>query len=48
MPNRRTRVGEYKDIVHPISQDFRKALQTSIFKEYIRENPADLELELDF
>ncbi|WNY66201.1 DNA-binding protein SpoVG [Borreliella andersonii] len=48
MPNRRTRVGEYKDIVHPISQDFRKALQTSIFKEYVKENPADLELELDF
>ncbi|WKC83831.1 DNA-binding protein SpoVG [Borreliella spielmanii] len=48
MPNRRTRVGEYKDIVHPISQDFRKTLQTSIFKEYIRENPADFELELDF
>ncbi|QMU99529.1 septation regulator SpoVG [Borrelia sp. A-FGy1] len=46
MPNRRTKLGEYKDIVHPINQSFREILQTSIFKEYVKENPSNLELEL--
>ncbi|BCR22193.1 septation regulator SpoVG [Borrelia sp. HM] len=46
MPNRRTKVGEYKDIVHPINQSFREVLQTAIFKEYVKENPLNLELEL--
>ncbi|WP_024653269.1 septation regulator SpoVG [Borrelia persica] len=46
MPNRRTKVGEYKDIVHPINQSFREVLQSAIFKEYVKENPASFELEL--
>ncbi|AGT27727.1 septation regulator SpoVG [Borrelia miyamotoi] len=46
MPNRRTKIGEYKDIVHPINQNFREILQTAIFKEYVKENPSNLVLEL--
>ncbi|QFP41598.1 septation protein SpoVG [Borrelia miyamotoi] len=46
MPNRRTKVGEYKDIVHPINQNFREILQTAIFKEYVKANPSNLALEL--
>ncbi|ASQ29511.1 transcriptional regulator [Borrelia miyamotoi] len=46
MPNRRTKIGEYKDIVHPINQNFREILQTAIFKEYVKENPSNLALEL--
>ncbi|AHH08753.1 septation regulator SpoVG [Borrelia anserina] len=46
MPNRKTKVGEYKDIVHPINQNFRETLQSAIFKEYVKENPSSFELEI--
>lgn len=34
MPSRRTPTGEYKDIVHPISTDFRKELENRILESY--------------
>ncbi len=34
MPSRKTSNGEYKDVAHPISPDFRNALQKQILYEY--------------
>ena len=34
MPSRKTPSGEYKDVVHPISQEGREMIQTAIFEEY--------------
>ncbi len=34
MPSRRTSTGEYKDVAHPISPEFRTLLQDSILSEY--------------
>lgn len=34
MPSRKTANGEYKDVAHPISPDFRTALQDKILEEY--------------
>ncbi len=34
MPSRRTANGEYKDVAHPISPEFREALQEKILSEY--------------
>lgn len=34
MPSRRTANGEYKDIAHPISPEFRNELQEKIVAEY--------------
>ncbi|WP_178843623.1 septation regulator SpoVG [uncultured Treponema sp.] len=34
MPSRRTANGEYKDVAHPISPEFRAALQEKILAEY--------------
>lgn len=34
MPSRKTASGEYKDVAHPISPDFRNALQEKILGEY--------------
>lgn len=34
MPSRRTKNGEYKDIVHPINTTFRALLQERILSEY--------------
>lgn len=34
MPSRRTKTGEYKDIAHPISHDFRFDMQEKILLEY--------------
>ena len=34
MPSRKTANGEYKDVAHPISPDFRKELQDKILAEY--------------
>ncbi len=47
MPSRKTRTGEYKDIVHPISPDFRTRLQEKILKAYETE-PHELATESDF
>jgi len=34
MPSRKTRTGEYKDIAHPISPEFRTTLQDAIVEAY--------------
>jgi stage V sporulation protein G len=34
MPSRKTSNGDYKDVAHPISLEFRLQLQDSIIKEY--------------
>ena len=34
MPSRKTANGEYKDAAHPISPDFRNAIQSKILDEY--------------
>ena len=34
MPSRKTATGEYKDVVHPISPEFRTELQGRIVDEY--------------
>ncbi len=45
MPSRKTANGEYKDVAHPISPDFRNSLQDKILEEYnaghIEEGSAD-------
>lgn len=47
MPSRKTANGEYKDVAHPISPDFRNALQDKILAEYnaghVEEGTAKLE-----
>ncbi len=35
MPSRKTANGEYKDVAHPISPEFRNALQDKILSEYV-------------
>ncbi len=47
MPSRKTRTGEYKDIVHPISPDFRNLLQEKILKAF-ETQPHELATEADF
>ncbi|MDR1017088.1 MAG: septation regulator SpoVG [Lachnospiraceae bacterium] len=34
MPSKKTLEGEYRDIVHPINQEFRSYLQGEILKKY--------------
>jgi stage V sporulation protein G len=36
MPSRRTKTGEYKDIAHPITSEFRQSIQTRIIAEFNR------------
>lgn len=33
MPSRQTKMGEFKDVCHPINSSFRKILETRIFSE---------------
>ena len=45
MPSRKTVNGEYKDVAHPISPEFRGELQNKILEEYnaghVETGPAD-------
>ncbi|MHC6201610.1 septation regulator SpoVG [Breznakiellaceae bacterium SP9] len=34
MPSRKTRAGEYKDVAHPISPEFRSELQSKIVEKF--------------
>ena len=34
MPSRKTRTGDYKDVAHPITPEFRNELQNKIINEY--------------
>ncbi|MCL2521138.1 MAG: septation regulator SpoVG [Spirochaetaceae bacterium] len=36
MPSRKTKKGDYKDVAHPISTDFRGHLQQLIISEYTK------------
>jgi stage V sporulation protein G len=38
MPSRKTRTGDYKDVAHPISLEFRNELQNKILEEYEKGN----------
>jgi stage V sporulation protein G len=41
MPSRKTRTGEYKDVAHPITPEFRGRLQERILAEYDNGNVQD-------
>jgi len=47
MPSRKTAAGEYKDIAHPIHQDFRDKIQEMILEKYASGNVAD-DLSIEF
>lgn len=44
MPSRKTKTGEYKDIAHPISPDFRSRLQDTIVAAYDRGDNSEEEM----
>jgi stage V sporulation protein G len=47
MPSRKTRTGEYKDVVHPIHPEFRAELQKQILDKYdMGAGPDDPMLEI--
>ncbi|MCL2791919.1 MAG: septation regulator SpoVG [Spirochaetaceae bacterium] len=37
MPSRKTKTGEYKDVAHPITPDFRSHLQDRILQEFSKQ-----------
>ena len=44
MPSRKTPTGEFKDIVHPITQEAREELHKAIierYEEYLKEEPVE-------
>lgn len=42
MPSRKTKSGEFKDVAHPISSDFRAIMQEAILQAYeIADEPTD-------
>ena len=43
MPSRKLDNGSHKDVAHPISNDFRQALEDSILEEYYRQLDEDVE-----
>jgi stage V sporulation protein G len=45
MPSRKTKNGEYKDVAHPISSEFRGKLQELILQEY-ENTPEEDEAEI--
>ena len=46
MPSRKTATGDYRDIVHPISQEARDIVESAIIEEYNKEEePATEEAE---
>ena len=36
MPSKKTHIGEYKDIVHPINAEFRSKLEEALIGEYLK------------
>jgi stage V sporulation protein G len=47
MPSRKTRVGEYKDVAHPIQPEFRAELQKRILDRYdLGNGPDDLSVDI--
>ena len=45
MPSRKTATGDYRDIVHPISQEARDIVESAIIEEYNKEEEAPAEEE---
>ena len=45
MPSRKTATGDYRDIVHPISQEARDIVESAIIEEYNKEEEAPVEEE---
>src|SRR5690554_4161525 len=43
MPSRKTKNGEFKDVAHPISSDFRAVMQEAILKAYEEAPPPGTE-----
>jgi stage V sporulation protein G len=43
MPSRKTKNGEFKDVAHPISSDFRAVMQEAILKAYEEAPPPGAE-----
>ena len=41
MPSRKTKTGEYKDVAHPISMDFRTELQNRVLEAYYQSDGDD-------
>lgn len=39
MPSRKTKSGEFKDVAHPISSDFRAIMQNAILEAYEKAPP---------
>ncbi|MFA5467698.1 MAG: septation regulator SpoVG [Sphaerochaetaceae bacterium] len=39
MPSRKTKNGEFKDVAHPISSDFRATMQEAILEAYSKAPP---------
>lgn len=37
MPSRKNNLGKFKDIVHPINNDFRRTLEQAVIKAYEKE-----------
>ncbi len=48
MPSRKTRAGDYKDIAHPISPDFRARLQVEILEAFEKAPMTDVATQADF
>ncbi|MDR3312812.1 MAG: septation regulator SpoVG [Spirochaetaceae bacterium] len=47
MPSRKTSSGEYKDVAHPISPEFRQTLQDAILTEYYAGHVDEAMLDVD-
>jgi len=50
MPSRKLADGTYKDVVHPITQDFRKYLEENVLKAYdeeLKKNPQQSDTSAD-
>jgi len=41
MPSRKTKIGEYEDVAHPINPEFRAGLQKKILDKYDMEGSTD-------
>jgi len=41
MPSRKTKTGEYKDVAHPITPDFRSHLQEMILQEFSKQGSTE-------
>jgi stage V sporulation protein G len=48
MPSRKTKIGEYKDVAHPINPEFRAKLQELIMEKYYTgESDTSMDIEVN-